>query len=183
MHMNNKYMCKKLNITALIGLLRVNLQSTTSYLPHSNTIYTFMCCSADTYNFLPRINNLCKRVHSYIYMFVLHSIANVLITVWINEHPKRHTRPFSTHLVSITIDWTFCSQTTLHRSSRVLGSGPCATMYSLFELYPYGTYSWVREMNIVVKHTRVNITTFVWEIPLFSPGSASCFLDKMPPFL
>ena len=43
-YMSNKYMCKKLNITALIGLLRVNLHKSQRLRIYPiQTLYTHLC--------------------------------------------------------------------------------------------------------------------------------------------
>ena len=46
------------------------------------------------------------------------------------------TLPFSTHWVTMTTLWTFCSQTIFQKSSLVPGRGPCVAMYSLRKLFP-----------------------------------------------
>lgn len=52
------------------------------------------------------------------------------------------TLPFSTHWVTITTLWTFCSQTIFQKSSLVPGRGPCVAMYSRRKLLPWKQRAW-----------------------------------------
>lgn len=58
---------------------------------------------------------------------------------------RSNWRTFSIHRVSMTMARELLSHTILQKSSRVEGSGPCVTMNSLGELYPW-------KINITVKH-------------------------------
>lgn len=57
------------------------------------------------------------------------------------------TRPFSTHWVTMTMLWTFCSHTIFQKSSLVPGSGPWVTMYSLLKLLPCNEFTIWRVRN------------------------------------
>lgn len=57
------------------------------------------------------------------------------------------TRPFSTHWVTMTTLWTFCSHAIFQKSSLVPGSGPCVAIYSRLKLLPCDEFTIQRVRN------------------------------------